>query len=948
MPRYEIQIKVDGVYYILDTYEYEPVSLQYQISDITEVDKRKANYSKTIKLPLTGLNRQIFTDLFNLASDTSYNPSRKAECWIMVNTIPVFEGNLQVKSATIDDIANKTEVEVVVYSENDDFFKNIGEKYLKDLDLSDLNHKWGTASILGSWNATASWSNVGYYYPMIDYGRDWDMSDLQGLGVADFFPAVYVKKIWNKIFSDAGYSYESNFLNSARFENLICPFGKDKLQQNLVFEDVQFWVGMQATQSFTQSLQVFFNPNYPPLKRIDKIGFNNETTAPYGDPGGNWNTTTFEYTNTTTSEFTQRFEIKLDIQERAPSTTANPYGRYVRLRRSRNPITGATATNAAGVLVGYPIPIMGQNELQLNLSIAGAPYSAVANAAGVLVNVNVMSDVLSAQLGGNYLPIQPGEKVWCEYRRDLNTCPPNFVHMQVLPTSWIKNAVTNEIPSIVNVLQPGSTINFNAFFQENIKQKDFVLGIIKMFNLLLEPSKIWSKTLIIEPRDDYYASGAVEDWTNKIDLNVPIEEEILSDLQYKTIRASYAGDSDYYNVDYKNRANQNYGEYREEIDNDFIINQLDMKVVFGSTPLVNVMGSKQFVIPKIGKVDGNGVFSRTATNLRILTKYAGNLLPLTTPSDYWKFNGQVFGNYPYAGHFDNPQDPSFDLNWGQTIGLYYEDLDVTNNNLIELYWRKQFAEVNDKNAKLIRCEMRLTPSDIYNFRFNKSIFLDIEGNGQYYRVQSITNYDPGKTTTCQVELLKIKSFTFKPRKKTIRQITPIASMTSFNSGTTNVVPSSTNVVSGKGNNVQTGPNVITGKGNNTNVKKSAVFGDDNTMLGSGEKNMIIGDGNVINGGDVFIKGNYVSVVEGVQQTTVLNGYNLVVNQSNIVVAGAPMPTFFNYIDCGKDMVLWFYSLGDANYVDASIDSLSNWGSRTIWNYVDAGLDDILAGGNIIT
>lgn len=975
--RYEIQIEVNNTYYILDTYDYSPVSLQYQISDITEVDKRKANFSKSIKLPLTGLNRQIFGDLFNLANDATYDPNRKAKCWIMVNTVPVFIGNLQVTNATIDDIMNKTEVEVVVYSENDDFFKDVGEKYVNELNLSELDHQYSIDNIRNSWNATASSENTGYFYPMIDYGFDWNSQKLKaGLSFSNFYPALYIKRIWDKIFNDTNYTYQSNFLNSTKFKNLIMPFSKGELRQTLDPDTSKFRVGM--SQSNLVNAQVILGSAWlasqqgnQPQWREAKLELNNET-SPNGDPYGWWNTTTYEYTNNSVGLVNQRFGLNLDIWINLagpPSpnsfvaySSTNP--NYVYVKRSRDPRTGATVSN------GFPVPINGQCIGTFSIPGLSVLYEyeipcVLDSTSGFNVTINqvqytpsnpapagynngyynkINAKIYTDNLDGSdvfHTPIQPGEKVWVVVGHGRNFIPANnFPLSYTQPTTFFFNEVNDQAP----LVQQNQIINATALLPDNLKQKDFLTSIIKMFNLYIEPSKDWDKTLIIEPRDDYYASGVIEDWTNKIDLNTPIEEVILSNTQYKTIYAHYKEDKDYLNDDYNQITDEIYGQYKEEIENDFISDEYEVSINFAPTPISNVPNMTEFVIPRIGKLENN-LFKPTAVLPRILTKYSSGLLPTTIPQDFWKFYGTTYSSYPYAGHFDNPFDPTYDLNFGQIRGLYYNDTDITNNNLIQSYWRKQFDEVNDKNAKLITCEMYLNPTDIYNFRFNKKIFLDIEGNGQYWRVQSITNYDPGNTKTCTVELLKIKDITVPIKKRIIRKLQGKEwALSAVTSGQLNKILSPEVGVFGNNNSILNDRHHVVGNGNVSVGSEITFRGNFNRTAVNTRSVDVFGDNNLINDGSerIFIVGGGNVVTGGVDDVVILGGNNLYVDTPGVFMVGSALISGFTLIDAGADIVLNpFNQVSTTNLFDGSENVVKQIGGNQNIDLVNAGADAIL-------
>ena len=68
----------------------------------------------------------------------------------------------------------------------------------------------------------------------------------------------------------------------------------------------------------------------------------------------------------------------------------------------------------------------------------------------------------------------------------------------------------------------GDTIDMNSTIPVKIKQKDFIMSIVKMFNLYISSDNTNEKNLLIEPRDDFY-NNQVIDWSSKIDKSQDIE-----------------------------------------------------------------------------------------------------------------------------------------------------------------------------------------------------------------------------------------------------------------------------------------------------------------------------------------------------------------------------------------------------------------------------------------
>jgi hypothetical protein len=211
------------------------VALNFAITDIAEPEKVKADYSKTITLPGSTKINQIFSHIYNVNVDlehssATFNPNIRAEARYSINSVELIDGFLQLKKINIKD--GCITYDVNLFGRNANLFNDIGEKLMTELDISEFNHDWTLQNEEDSWATQIIEGGVpvpfalgnGYVYPMIDYGYTEDEDQWK---VTEFFPSVYVKTYMDKIFEDAGYSYNSTFLNSTYFKSLIIPASRN-------------------------------------------------------------------------------------------------------------------------------------------------------------------------------------------------------------------------------------------------------------------------------------------------------------------------------------------------------------------------------------------------------------------------------------------------------------------------------------------------------------------------------------------------------------------------------------------------------------------------------------------------------------------------------------------------------------------------------------------------
>ena len=208
--------------------------ITYAVDDIKDFEHKQSNFSKTIILPGTANNNKLFGHIFDARVSNSYdstednvstnfNASVAADCLIFQNRLQVFKGTLRILEIVIRE--GQIEYEVAVFGELGSLVGELGSGKLEDLDFSLYDHVWNGSNITGSWeNVTGG----GYYYPLVDYGTtsvakvDYD--------IRTFRPALFVREYIDKMLTDAGYTWESDLMNTQRFKNLIVPNNQKSLQ----------------------------------------------------------------------------------------------------------------------------------------------------------------------------------------------------------------------------------------------------------------------------------------------------------------------------------------------------------------------------------------------------------------------------------------------------------------------------------------------------------------------------------------------------------------------------------------------------------------------------------------------------------------------------------------------------------------------------------------------
>ena len=161
-----------------------------------------------------------------------------------------------------------------------------------------------------------------------------------------------------------------------------------------------------------------------------------------------------------------------------------------------------------------------------------------------------------------------------------------------------------------------------------------------------------------------------------------------------------------------------------------------------------------FIAPFFCEIDTNNALKPIKVKPRIMF-----VKQLTNTSKFYKLrenpnsNGQAFSKYIYAGMYDDPTDPTYSLEFGNSNVLYYNtSLCCPNNNLVNQFYLSTLNDITDVNSKLLEAYFHLTPSDINQFDFRDIILID----NAYWRVNTIVDYNPNAIDrTTKVILYKL-------------------------------------------------------------------------------------------------------------------------------------------------------------------------------------------------
>lgn len=314
----------------------------------------------------------------------------------------------------------------------------------------------------------------------------------------------------------------------------------------------------------------------------------------------------------------------------------------------------------------------------------------------------------------------------------------------------------NSTTVVLSDVQMGDLVLMNDIIPRGVFQKDFFASILKMFNLMVTEDKFVEKKLIIEPWVNFFntSPSSYLDWSDKMDRGSQIRIKPMSEINARFYEMKYKQDNDFWNEAYRKKYSEGYGDRIYDNALEFAREKDTTEVIFAATPLIGYLGEAK-VVPTIYKKSGTTEESIDHV-IRILQ--AKKVTGITS----WNvMNGATVlwsnTNYGYAGHIDDPDAPNADLNFGALKELLFTVVSGNlSNNLFNAYYSPYFAEITDKDSRLLQCKMHLSEMDIYNVDFSLFIFID----GGIYRLMKIKDYVPGDEAAVQVELLRAINTTY--------------------------------------------------------------------------------------------------------------------------------------------------------------------------------------------
>jgi len=876
----------------LDVKEGTAFPLNFQIGDIRDVSKRQGNFSKTITLTGSKNNNNLLNHYYDVnIEEGTFNINTLTLCSVIQDGLPVMEDcSMQltgvVKTQVTDGYEEQVSYEVLVKDSKADFFTAITNKELTDIDFTDLNHPYDAFNVVARFDNTIV-EGFKYFLPA---------SSDAVYNTQEFKPAIFAKLYFDRIFTNAGFTYDWPTLTYDRFDKLLIPYngGPDNFDNNdylVRAERLALTInGANNTPGFSNI--AIIATSFSPATKINFTGWTELLDVQnIFDPVTGVYTTPFDISsaNGQSYDFSITMTYALNVINTSGVTcfgsdsgVAEPvfYNPRIGVSAGGQPIifeniytnpaplpnfglTGASVECPLSVPVGTT-NILTQT-IQNTTSLSYAQLNALSSAT---IGINVDQKILTSSSGASV-------RSWRMSSASGSTPPSGDIVIQAV----ISSIQLSILPSS-NVYAIGGTIEVNNYVPKKIKQSDFVKGIFNMYNVYAQIDSTQPNKLLIQNRDDFYDAGVEVDWTAKLAKDQEQTLSFLPELTSKRIILTYAADKDNPNTTYTNATNDIYGQAEVIFDNEYVKEVNTKAVLFSPTPVIKTLFGAY--VPMIAG-------SAPETNIRILYDKTTIGQPLATCGQFYIYDygsvGQInLTDYPLVGHFDDPLTPTFDINFAICNFYFYQPTSLTENNLYNRYWRRTMGQIN--NGKMLTALFNLKEPDIQAMKLNDKIRID----NSWWNINKIIDYDANAHKLTKVELISVD---------TEVDFTPFMGPSGPN------IPNPPSSI---------GPIQVLAmsKVNTTKMVNTNVFSNQATATVNGRGNVIVGGTRSVIAGDNYIISTTETVADNIRALT------------------------FNGVPTGVVPRIYVANLTQAGVADPTVDIINNSFGDIVWTRASSG------------
>ena len=517
---------------ILDQYSDEDIKVSTNILDLFDLGEIPGTFTQQITLPGTKKNNAYFEQYYDISvwEPDVFNTNQVNEAYLDFDGFYLVNGFIQLNKVNV--IQNKfiDSYEITLFGIISNFSIDTRTSFLTDISsLSAFNHTASYAAITSSWGRGLF--NGDIVYPMAEYGQKayYSVIDFDGIDdnqnalvIRDYKPSIRIKKVWDAIFNQFGYTYTGSFWNEP-FLNDVYLICNNNLQAPVYQPDIETFgegkvsnVSGSTPISLTAAVSSSFDFNQLVYSNNNKL----QLTGSY---------TKYTVDQRTTLDMTLDLAFKVTHTGGAGSGMPAWYLTWV------NDATGVVqdTQTLAGPINTYITTIRDSRTTTVTETFN-------------LKNVPVISATLPAGTYRIYIVYQVYGTA--NFSVQLNPDASNLCQLSI---NRVRQAGDQQVIDIPSNMPAGTS---------GIKVIDFIRSVQKKFNLIIYPSKINPNQFIVETFNNWYKEGTIVNFNQYINLDNPISYTPANQLAYKQVRFSDADDTDYIETLFKRTNNRVYGE----------------------------------------------------------------------------------------------------------------------------------------------------------------------------------------------------------------------------------------------------------------------------------------------------------------------------------------------------------------------------------------------------
>lgn len=722
-----------GGYQRITLYGEEEILLTSSVRDLSDPTTIKSAFTQTFTVPGNSFNSYFFQNVFEINAD-SFDSTKKVPAYINVDGLFFMSGYFNLDEIIQDRNSRSHEFKINFFGTTSSFGSQIAGKYLANLNFANSSVNYIFSNIVSSWGTTAGATggilNGDIIFPLVEWGYDYDSTGvpqqstlavynattapkgftnpINPLNIGQFQPFTRLKLIWDEIFQEAGFTYTSTFLNSARFKKIY--YNSTALKQASLNTSNQF---LNVNFGSSQNINLATSPTgviYAPALFPPNVDIYNG----YDTSNGIW---TQPFSWPTVSNITVEANI-LGFY-----TSSSTVATSCRLRRNR-----------AGVITDFGAIF--PPALPISLSVSS-----------FTVNFTHTISNIEWQNGDQFY-------IWFGYASGA------FTNLAFGGSNLIFTTTPTINPTI---MFPPDKLTQADFIKSVTKKFNLVFDPDPVVpnNFLIEPwvdwiklgkSYSWSK--VLDESSPVTTSFLFNDMPKTYitkDANDTDYLNRLFELQKKRVIGT-----------------QNYLSPIEIIEGEKIddsgFSPVPLSPIAGSnTNLIPHFAvdtpekrEPMQVSPRL--VFWNGLYPFNAGTTGYVDTGSGiqpiNVIPRV--SSFETFNtasgtGGLVENGTFNLHYGN-EEPY----WNYSIGNIWNPTSsaivtgYTSNNTFTEYWQKWFNAYYNKNSKILTAKFNLSFVDIKNLRFNDRIWIK---DSWWFPIE-FRNYPVGQTQNVQVTLVK--------------------------------------------------------------------------------------------------------------------------------------------------------------------------------------------------